>query len=717
MKKKVLFTATVDSHIIQFHIPFLRYFKENGYEVHVATNSSDAIPYCDVKHCVSFERSPFRFKNIQAIRQLKKICDKEKFSIIHTHTPMGSVVTRLAAKNARKKFHTRVIYTAHGFHFFKGAPLKNWLLYYPVEKIMAKYTDSLILINREDYDLAKRKFNRRCNDIQYVPGVGIDLDRFKSESDKSKIEKLKKSLGIINGDFVLTYIARLDSNKNQALIIECMKDLVKDYPNIHLLLVGPDELNGKYQTQAKKYLKNIHFLGFRKDIVDILNITDISISTSLREGLPVNLLEAMAAGVPVVATDTRGVRDLIKNGENGFVSSANNKDELYNNIVKLYNSPSIRKKMSDNNLKDIKKYDIDEILNKMKKIYCKKTIILHLLASNSFSGAENVVCSIIDNMNDNYSMYYCSPNGPIKEKLDEKGIEYIPIKKLSYGELKRVIKLIQPSIIHAHDNKATVFASLFNKKCTIISHIHGNNKIMNSKNIKTILFNIISKRVKKIIWVSDSSYNSYFFKKNVKDKSLIIRNVVNEKNIILKSKEYRVDKKYDLIFLGRLAYPKNPEKLISIIEILKKHKNDISVAVVGDGNERSQVEEMCKNLKLSSNITFYGFVNNPYPILKESKILIMTSIYEGTPMSALEALCLKKPIVSTPVDGLKDIVMNGYNGFLCEDNIDFSKNIEMILNDEKLLSELSNNSFKVFKEKNKESDYYSKIDSIYKGDL
>ena len=157
MKKKVLFTATVDSHILHFHIPYLKLFKEKGYEVHVATNGNEEIPYCDKKHVISFERSPLKLNNLKAIGQLRKIINEENFDIIHCHTPMGSVVTRLAAKKARKK-GTRVIYTAHGFHFYKGAPKLNWFLFYPVEKYLSKYTDTLITINKEDYDLAKRKF-------------------------------------------------------------------------------------------------------------------------------------------------------------------------------------------------------------------------------------------------------------------------------------------------------------------------------------------------------------------------------------------------------------------------------------------------------------------------------------------------------------------------------------------------------------------------------
>ena len=180
-----MFTATVDSHILHFHLPYLKLFKDQGYEVHVATNGTEEIPYCDKKHTISFERSPYKINNLKAIKQLKQIIDKENYEIIHTHTPMGSVVTRLAAKGARKK-GTRVIYTAHGFHFYKGAPLINWLLFYPVEKYLSKYTDTLITINDEDYQLAKKKFKK--TNVEYVPGVGIDPNKFdiKMPNDEKK---------------------------------------------------------------------------------------------------------------------------------------------------------------------------------------------------------------------------------------------------------------------------------------------------------------------------------------------------------------------------------------------------------------------------------------------------------------------------------------------------------------------------------------------------
>ena len=367
--KKVMFTATVDSHILHFQLPFLKYFKDNGYEVHVATNSDEKIPYCDVKHKISFERSPIKKNNLKAIKQLKKVCDEEKFDIIHTHTPMGSVVTRLAARKSRKKYNTRVMYTAHGFHFFKGAPIKNWMIYYPIEKWLSKYTDTLITINQEDYNLALKKFKKRCKDINYIPGVGIDEKRFDFEFYHKEKEDLRKSIGLKREDFVLIYPARLDLNKNHSLLIEAIKEMNEKDSSIHLILPGLDELNGKYQELAKKLNvdNNIHFLGYRKDVPSLLKISDLSVSSSLREGLPVNIIEGFAAGLPVVALKCRGMEDLIENEKNGFIVL--NKEELINKILLLKNNKDLINKIKNNNLEKVKKYYIKNIIDKMEKIY------------------------------------------------------------------------------------------------------------------------------------------------------------------------------------------------------------------------------------------------------------------------------------------------------------------------------------------------------------
>ena len=327
------------------------------------------MPYCDKKIVIPFERSPFKVNNLKAIKKLRKVIQKEHYDIIHTHTPMGSVVTRLAAKKARRN-GTRVIYTAHGFHFFKGAPLLNWCLFYPVEKYLSKYTDTLILINQEDYQRAKKKF-KKCKDIVYVPGVGIDEEKFNFQmSEKEKLE-LRESLGLKKDDFVLVYSARLDKNKNQIMIIKVMKKICKEFNNIHLLIAGKDERSGYYQKIVKNELltSNIHFLGFRNDIPNILRASDLAISTSIREGLGLNLIEANRCGLPVVATDNRGHKDIVKNGENGYLVSIDDIDSMKEKIVQIYSNKDLYEYMSKKSLEMSRKFALKSIINKIEGIY------------------------------------------------------------------------------------------------------------------------------------------------------------------------------------------------------------------------------------------------------------------------------------------------------------------------------------------------------------
>lgn len=333
-KKKILYVATVDVHIRTFHLPYLKMMHDKGWEVHVATNGKEKFPYCDKKHTICMERSPYKLNNLKAIKQMKQLLEKEHFDIIHCHTPMGSVVTRIAAKKARKN-GTRVIYTAHGFHFYTGAPLLNWLLFYPVEWYLAKYTDTLITINHEDYNRAKKKFSKRCHDIQYVPGVGIDPKKFDFKMTKKEKHELRASLGLKDDDFIMIFPARLDKNKNQGFLIECMPELIKDNPKIHLLLPGQDELNGRYQRKAKELgvEENVHFLGRRDDMPQLLKISDLAVSSSKREGLPVNILEAVTCNKRIVAKRCRGLGEIVGNKNKECIYE--NHDEFINIIKNI----------------------------------------------------------------------------------------------------------------------------------------------------------------------------------------------------------------------------------------------------------------------------------------------------------------------------------------------------------------------------------------------
>jgi glycosyltransferase involved in cell wall biosynthesis len=368
--KKVLFVATVvKMHIMVFHLPYLKWFQENGYEVHVASrndyeNKEECnIPFCDKFFDLPFERSPFKKNNIYVYKGLKNIIDRNEYEIIHCHTPMGGAIGRLAARSMRKK-GTRVIYTAHGFHFFKGAPLVNWLAYYPVERWLAKYTDILITINKEDYEIAK-KF--KANRIEYVPGVGIDTDKFKN-IEVNKTEK-RKSIGVNEDYFMIISVGELNKNKNHQVILRAIAKLRNEKIKYVLCGQGPLATELRKLSNELGIENQVKFLGFRKDIPELMYVADLFAFPSFREGLSLSLMEAMASGLPVVCSKIRGNIDLVEEGKGGYLVEPNDIEGLAKYINVLISDSRLRSEFTVFNLQKIESYSIENVLKEMEKIY------------------------------------------------------------------------------------------------------------------------------------------------------------------------------------------------------------------------------------------------------------------------------------------------------------------------------------------------------------
>lgn len=316
----------------------------------------------------------------------------------------------------------------------------------------------------------------------------------------------------------------------------------------------------------------------------------------------------------------------------------------------------------------------------------KNIKILHVLQSNSFSGAENVVCQIIKMFEGNkkIEMAYASPNGPIKDVLQEKKIAFFPMKKLSYLELKKIIQMYKPDILHAHDVTASVKIAFFSKQAKIIHTIHGNDLRMRRLSMKSFLYYLCSKKASHIFWVSQTCLMQYKFYKKIINKSSVLQNVVDVKEVIEKSKEEPKSCHYDVVYIGRICYPKNPERLVEIMRLVVDEEKDISMAIVGEGNLEGKLKYLINEYNLENNIDLIGFIDNPFKILSSAKVMLMTSEWEGTPMVALEAIALGIPIVSTPTDGMCEIINNGKNGFLESDNKKLAKHIiQLVLDKDK----------------------------------
>lgn len=369
MKEKVLILASVASMIYQFNIPNIKLLQEMGYEVHVACNFEkgnscslekiqglkNLLENMQVKYYqINFERNILKvFSNFSAYQDVKKILEKNKYKFLHCHSPIGGVIGRITGHLTE----TKVIYTAHGFHFFKGAPLINWLIYYPIEKYLSKFTDILITINKEDYERAKTFFSKR---VEYIPGVGVDIEKIRNIQVNKELKR--KELGLTLDNKVLLSVGELNKNKNHEVIIKALSKL--NNPNIHYLICGQGNLKEYLEKLIKKLNleNNVKLLGFRKDIYEIYKISDIFVFPSKREGLSVALMEALVCELPVICSDIRGNRDLVRENKNGMLVK-NKKNDYEIKIKEIIEKKRIYEKM------DFTFTDID--LKKIEKMLCK----------------------------------------------------------------------------------------------------------------------------------------------------------------------------------------------------------------------------------------------------------------------------------------------------------------------------------------------------------
>ncbi|MDU5038080.1 MAG: glycosyltransferase family 4 protein [Clostridium perfringens] len=364
--KKVLYITTVSRTINAFLVPHIEMLLENGYKVDCATCVDKKVNQVLINKGVKifnipFSRSPLSFGNIKAFKELIKLQKENKYDIVHVHTPVASIYGRLLKIRFPK---LKTIYTAHGYHFLKGGPKLGWIIYYPIEKMMAKLTDVTININKEDYEITKIKLNpKKC---YLINGVGLDLNQYKPLS-KEKQEFKRKELGLEKYDFVVIMIAELNENKNQIQLIKAMELLKDKYPNIKAISIGEgrkfEELQQEINNRGLK--NNFKLLGFRTDVNELINISDIGILLSYREGLPRNIMELMANDKRIVATNIRGNRDIVCNDFIGALVEVNDYEATAKAVEKFYLTSANKNKI----LKEVERYSISNILTELSFVY------------------------------------------------------------------------------------------------------------------------------------------------------------------------------------------------------------------------------------------------------------------------------------------------------------------------------------------------------------
>ncbi len=386
--KKVLIVATVPSMIGQFNMSNIKILQNMQYKVEVACNFKDKTVWDERRiselkeilnlkrvqfYQIDFIRNAFDIpRHFKAYKQLKKLVHRKKYEIIHCHTPIAAMIARIVAHQEKIK----IIYTAHGFHFFKGAPIKNWFLYYPVEKFLSQWTDCLITINKEDYHRAKRKFYAKRT--EYIPGVGVNTKKFRKPAGEEVLEIKKKKrmeFGLNIDDFVIVSVGELNENKNHQVIIKAIAKMKNK--KIKYLICGQGELQQRLLYLIKEYNleEQVFLLGFRNDIKEILWAGDLFAFPSRREGLGLAAIEAMAAGLPIITSNIHGINDYSVNSVTGYSCDSNNENCMKKAIEILMNNKKIYIKCSQNVSEIAKRFDVVKAERIMTKIYDEMKLV------------------------------------------------------------------------------------------------------------------------------------------------------------------------------------------------------------------------------------------------------------------------------------------------------------------------------------------------------
>lgn len=366
-KRKILFIAN-HKGFSKFNAPYMDWFKQQGWQVDNASPGIE-VGAVDNQYDVCVPRSPFSINSIRAYKQLKRIIKTNKYDMIHVHTPMGAVLGRLAAISARKR-GTKIIYTAHGFHFFKGAPLLNWVLYFPIEKLLARVTDTLVTINEEDFKFAKKHL--LAKQIYHIDGVGVNLNIFHPVDIDTK-NTLRKKYNLTSKDFVVLYTAQFIDRKNHIFLINNLHKIIEKIPQIKILFAGSGEtLNYCKSLVSQQNLEDyINFLGARKDIPELCAISDIHLSPSKQEGLAIGNIEAMASGCALILSNIRGHKEVCKNGVNGYLFDLSDPKQMVDAMETLYKNNDLLCSISTTNIENATRFSIEKAIDAMAKIYNK----------------------------------------------------------------------------------------------------------------------------------------------------------------------------------------------------------------------------------------------------------------------------------------------------------------------------------------------------------
>lgn len=670
----------------------------------ICDEDSTRIPYDEIKKLGGRVFLVPKYQNLpKYLKALEKLFKENQYRIVHSNINTLSVFPLYAAKKAGVPIRISHSHSTSNPKEWKRNLIKNILRpfskryatdYFACSELAGRY-----LFGNKAFDQGKVKIIHNA----------IDVDKFKFDEVARK--KLRKEFGIKDSTIVIGHVGRFVQQKNHTFLVDVFKEYHKKNPDSKLLLVGSGPLEDEIKKKVERLgLKDsVLFLGQRDDINKLYSVMDVFCLPSLYEGLPVVGVEAQAAGLPTIFSN-RISKEVIVSSYAKIVSIQDT--GLY--IEKINKATrSIKKQRSYATVFEY--MDINNEASTLEKIYCRPIKVLHLISTSLFSGAENVACQIINlfKSDNGYDMKYCAVIGKNKEALEIRKIPVLKLDKFNIHDIKKAIREYNPDIIHAHDPKSTIASAIASRGKKIIAHIHSNHRYMRKISIKSCIFHFyIEKRISSIIWVSDSALNEYIFNKKINKKidSVVLRNVVNPNELKDIARNDKDQYSFDLVFLGRMEDVKNPLRFIDIMSQIQKNKRDIKVAMIGDGSLMNEIKTKVNELGLEKNITIFGNLINPYKILLSSKILVITSRYEGTPMNALESIACGIPIVSTPVDGLLELLDKRY---LCSSDAEFISVIIDLLTSQKNIMGYRNRLIAVDSSINDVSKYKKILEQLY----
>ena len=669
----------------------------------ICDEDSTRIPYDEIKKLGGRVFLVPKYQNLpKYLKALEKLFKENQYRIVHANLSTLSVFPLYVAKKVGVPIRIAHSHSTSNPKEWKRNLIKNILRpfskHYATDYFACSEVAGRYLFGNKAFDQGEVKIIHNA----------IDVEKFKFDEVARK--KLRKEFGIMDSTIVIGHVGRFVQTKNHTFLVDVFKKYHERNPDSKLLLIGIGPLENQIKDKIRKLdlVESVIFLGQRDDINKLYSVMDIFCLPSLYEGLPVVGVESQATGLPIIFSN--GVSHEAIISKNAKIVPNQETGAYIEKMDEITQENKQRALASINENMSIKNE-----APKLEAIYCRPLKVLHLISTSSFSGAENVACQIINLFKNesSYDMRYCAVIGKNKEALEIRKIPVLKLDKFNIHNIKKAIREYNPDIIHAHDPKSTIASVIASRGKKIIAHIHSNHRYMRKISIKSCIFHFyIEKRTSDIIWVSDSALNEYIFNKkiNKKTNSIVLRNVVNPNEL----KDIAVNDKnkysFDLVFLGRMEDVKNPLRFIDIISQIQKNERDIKVAMIGDGSLMDEVKAKVNALGLIKNIIIFGNLINPYKILLSSKILVITSRYEGTPMNALESIACGIPIISTPVDGLLEIINKKY---LCSTDKDFIKIITMLLNDNGLYNKYNIDLITINNRINDVSTYKRKITELY----